>query len=201
MEKNPRRPSCFLPKTFIQISYYNSYIMKRIRCPKCDEAILFDETQYEAGRILVFECPECHKQFKIRIPQPKAAAPAQEEENEEQQPLGTLVVLENAFHFKQEIPLYPGENIVGRLVKGSSNNAAIKTVDPSMDTTHCIVTAGRKKNGEPKFVLRDADSNTGTFYQNEILSAKDRVNLADGDIITIGATTMILRVAGNEEEE
>ena len=46
--------------------------MKRIRCPKCDEAILFDETKYEPGRILVFECPECHKQFKIRIPQPKS---------------------------------------------------------------------------------------------------------------------------------
>ncbi len=175
--------------------------MKRIRCPKCDEAILFDETQYEAGRILVFECPECHKQFKIRIPQPKATASAQQEESEESLPLGKLIVLENAFHFKQEIPLYAGENIVGRLVKGSSNNAAIKTVDPSVDTTHCIVTAGRKKNGEPKFVLRDADSNTGTFYQSEILSAKDRVNLADGDIITIGATTMILRTEADEAED
>lgn len=175
--------------------------MKRIRCPKCDEAILFDETQYEAGRILVFECPECHKQFKIRIPQPKAPTSAPEEESEEQLPLGKLIVLENAFHFKQEIPLYAGENIVGRLVKGTSNNAAIKTVDPSVDTTHCIITAGRKKNGELKFVLRDADSNTGTFYQSEILSAKDRVNLSDGDIITIGATTMILRIEGNEPEE
>lgn len=175
--------------------------MKRIRCPKCDEAILFDETQYEAGRILVFECPECHKQFKIRIPQPKAPASAPQEENEEQLPLGKLVVLENAFHFKQEIPLYAGENIVGRLIKGTSNNAAIKTVDPSVDTTHCIITAGRKKNGEPKFVLRDADSNTGTFYQSEILSAKDRVNLADGDIITIGATTMILRIDSEDSEE
>ena len=48
--------------------------MKKIRCPKCDESILFDETQYEPGRILVFECPECHKQFKLRMPQPKPAA-------------------------------------------------------------------------------------------------------------------------------
>ena len=54
--------------------------MKRIRCPKCDEAILFDETQYEPGRSLVFECPECHKQFKLRIPMPK---PVEEEVEEE----------------------------------------------------------------------------------------------------------------------
>ena len=60
--------------------------MKRIRCPKCDESILFDETKYEPGRILVFECPECHKQFKIRIPQPKVAQSDAEEEEEEKAP-------------------------------------------------------------------------------------------------------------------
>lgn len=172
--------------------------MKRIRCPKCDEAILFDETQYEPGRILVFECPECHKQFKIRIPQPKVEA--EETEDEEEAPiLGKLVVLENAFHFKQEIPLYEGENIVGRLVKGSKANAAIKTVDPSMDTTHCIITATLKRDGTAKFVLRDAPSNTGTFLKNEILGDRDRVIITDGDIITLGATTAILRTSDLDE--
>ena len=141
--------------------------MKRIRCPKCDESILFDETQYEPGRVLVFECPECHKQFKIRIPQPKPAATTEDEDDTEQTPvLGKLVVLENAFHFKQEIPLYPGENVVGRLVKGSNANAP---------------------------------SNTGTFLQNEILGDRDRVIINDGDIITIGATTMILRTNDDED--
>ena len=148
--------------------------MKRIRCPKCDEAILFDETKYEPGRILVFECPECHKQFKIRIPQPKVAQPdAEEEEEVEETIYGKLVVLDNA---------------------------AIKTVDPSMDTTHCIITVTPKPDGTARFVLRDAPSNTGTFLQNEILGNRDRVNISDGDIITLGATTMILRV-GNEDNE
>ena len=174
--------------------------MKRIRCPKCDEAILFDETKYELGRILVFECPECHKQFKIRIPQPKVVQPEDETNEPEETIYGKLVVLENAFHFKQEIPLYAGENIVGRLIKGSHANAALKTVDPSMDTTHCIITVTPRADGTARFVLRDAPSNTGTFLQNEILSDRDRVNITEGDIITIGATTMILRV-GNEEEE
>lgn len=174
--------------------------MKRIRCPKCDEAILFDETKYESGRILVFECPECHKQFKIRIPQPKVAQPEDEADEPEETIYGKLVVFENAFHFKQEIPLYAGENIVGRLIKGSHANAAIKTVDPSMDTTHCIITVTPRADGTARFVLRDAPSNTGTFLQNEILGDRDRVNITEGDIITIGATTMILRV-GNEEEE
>ncbi len=171
--------------------------MKRIRCPKCDEAILFDETQYEPGRILVFECPGCSKKFRLRIPQPVSEQPA-----EEAGPVvyGHLVVLENAFHFKQEIPLYEGENVVGRLVKGTKANAAIKTVDPSVDTTHCIVTVKPLPGGKAKFTLRDAPSNTGTFLHNELLGVKERVIISDGDIITIGATTMILR-EGNDEGE
>lgn len=170
--------------------------MKRIRCPKCDEAILFDETKYEPGRVLVFECPECHKQFKIRIPQPKST---EEEKSEEEIPVyGHLLVIENAFHFKQEIPLIEGENVIGRMVKGTSANAAFKTVDPSVDTTHCIVTVKPRPDGTARFILRDAPSGTGTFLHNEILGDKDRVFIYDGDIITIGATTMILR-EGREE--
>ena len=69
-----------------------------------------------------------------------------------------------------------------------------------MDTTHCIITVTPRADGTARFVLRDAPSNTGTFLQNEILGDRDRVNITEGDIITIGATTMILRV-GNEEEE
>ena len=175
--------------------------MKRIRCPKCDESILFDETKYEPGRVLVFECPECHKQFKIRIPQPKPKGDAAEEADADETVYGKLVVLENAFHFKQEIELHAGENIIGRLVKGSRANAPIKTVDPSMDTTHCIIIVSPKGDGTARFVLRDAPSNTGTFLQNEILGDHDRVNITDGDIITIGATTMILRTKDNDEEE
>lgn len=174
--------------------------MKRIRCPKCDEAIQFDETNYEPGRILVFVCPACNKQFKIRMPKPKPADELTEEEYEE--PVrGKLVVIENAFHFKQEIPLYAGENVVGRYVKGTKANAAIKTVDPSIDTTHCIITVRVKADGQVQFILRDAPSNTGTFLQNEILADKDRVIINDGDIITIGATTLILRTQLDDEEE
>lgn len=171
--------------------------MKRIRCPKCDEAILFDETQYEPGRILVFECPGCSKKFRLRIPQPVSEQPA-----EEAGPVvyGHLVVLENAFHFKQEIPLYEGENVVGRLVKGTKANAAIKTVDPSVDTTHCMITVKPLPGGKAKFTLRDAPSNTGTFLHNELLGVKERVIISDGDIITIGATTMILREANDAGE-
>lgn len=169
--------------------------MKRIRCPKCDESIVFDESQYEAGRVLIFECPECHKQFKARLPQPKPKpAEGRADGHTPRRAYAKLVVLENAFHLKQEIPLYEGENVVGRLVRGTQANAAIKTVDPSMDTTHCIITVTPRADGSARFTLRDAPSNTGTFLQNEILDDKARVDIGDGAVITLGATTLILRV-------
>jgi len=164
--------------------------MKRIRCPKCDNAITFDETAYEPGRILVFECTDCHKQFKIKIPEKKEVI-----EDEETPSLPAyVVVIENAFHFKQEIPLYEGENVFGRYVKGSKANAAIKTVDPSVDTTHCVITAKKNKDEEWSYLLKDARSNTGTFYMDNILGTKEQISLKDGDIITIGATTMIFHL-------
>mgnify|MGYP004448820407 FL=1 len=181
--------------------------MKRIRCPKCDEPILFDDSLYTPGRTLVFECPECRKQFKIRVgvkaaPLPDAGG-LDEEENEEEEKVarGYLVIIENAFHLRQEIPLYDGDNRVGRHVKGTNANAAFKTVDPSVDNTHCIITVSTNKAGQSKFVLRDGPSNTGTFLMNELVGLKERVNIDEGAIITLGASTMILRVGEPEEEE
>ena len=67
-----------------------------------------------------------------------------------------------------------------------------------MDTKHCIINVKRNKNGRLVYTLRDAPSNTGTFYMNDILTDYDRVRLEDGSIITIGATTLILRTAHEE---
>ena len=115
--------------------------------------------------------------------------------DQDQQPvMGTLTVVENTFHDKQTIPLYMGDNVIGRYVKGSKANAAFRTLDPSIDTTHCIVNVQEDKNGKLRFILRDAPSNTGTFYQNEILKDVDRVEMHDHTIITIGATTLIVNI-------
>ena len=50
--------------------------MKRVRCPKCDNYIQFDETKYEEGQSLVFVCDNCKKQFSIRIGKTKLNATA-----------------------------------------------------------------------------------------------------------------------------
>lgn len=172
--------------------------MKKVRCPKCNSYTLFDETRYQPGQRLVFVCSECSKQFAIKAP--LQLPPKGERNDAVPLPLGggkegAIIVVENAFHFRQEIPLEMGDNVFGRYVHGTNINKPIETVDPSVDTRHCIIRVQRGKDGQLQYILRDAPSGTGTFYMNEILRDQDRIRLQDGSIITIGATTLILKLS------
>ncbi len=172
--------------------------MKRIRCPKCENYLTFDETKYTEGQSLVFICDQCKKQFSIRLGKTKMQVPQKEEkpdENEFRQAYGSITVIENVFGFKQVIPLQEGDNVIGRRCIGTSINTPIESSDMSMDRRHCIINVSRNKQGQLAYTLRDAPSLTGTFLNNEILGDKDRIRIEDGAIVTIGATTFILRTA------
>lgn len=176
--------------------------MKRILCPKCDNYITFDETQYTEGQSLVFVCEHCKKQFSIRIGKTKLKATRKEEVLDEQAnraDCGSVVVVENVFGYKQVLPLHEGDNVIGRRNKGTEVDVSIETADPSMDRRHCVINVRRNKAGALVYTLRDNQSITGTFLMNEILGDKDRVRIDDGSIITLGATTLILRTADNVE--
>ena len=176
--------------------------MKRVKCPKCDSYIMFDETKYKDGQSLVFECAQCGKQFGIRMGVSKLRNIQREEnpdENSADAVCGSLVVIENVFHYKQVIPLQMGDNVIGRYMKGSGINCPIETVDPSIDMHHCVITVSRDKRGRLKYVLRDGPSYTGTFVDNEILGDRERRVITDGTLFTIGATSIILRTPDGEE--
>ena len=162
--------------------------MKRIRCPKCENYLLFDETKYSEGQSLVFVCEHCGKQFSIRLGKTKMRAPQKEERPDEEE-------FKDAFGFKQVLPLQEGDNVIGRRCVGTNINTPIETSDMSMDRRHCIINVKRNKQGKLVYTLQDAPSLTGTFLNNEILGDKDRIRIEDGAIVTIGATTFILRGA------
>lgn len=171
--------------------------MKRVRCPKCDNYISFDETKYTAGQKLIFQCNDCGKEFAIRIGVSKLRKLQKDEnpdEEAEKGDYGSIVVIENVFHYKQIIPLKLGDNFIGRYHKGNDIvNCPIETVDPSVDYTHCCINVSYDKRGNLKYVLRDGPSNTGTFVDNEILGNKERRVIEDGSLFTIGATSIILK--------
>lgn len=173
--------------------------MKRVRCPKCDTYITFDDTKYEPGQSLVFQCNECGKQFGIRMGVSKLKD-TQKEENQKMQSsnfvseFGCIVVIENIFHFKQEIPLKMGDNVIGRYQKGNPINTPFETVDPSVDLNHCTLNVSRNKRGELIYTLSDNNSNTGTFVDNVELQPRERRRIEDGTLFTLGATSIILKL-------
>lgn len=65
--------------------------MKRIRCPKCENYLTFDETKYTEGQSLVFVCDQCKKQFSIRLGKSKMKAPQKEERPRVQGKFGTAL--------------------------------------------------------------------------------------------------------------
>ena len=178
--------------------------MKRVRCPKCDNFITFDETKYESGQSLVFKCPECGKEFGIKIGVTKLRNRQKEENPDEmanEKGCGSIVVIENVFHYKQVIPLQMGDNVIGRYMKGSGINCPIETNDPSIDMNHCVINSSRVKQGNLKYLPRDGPSYTGTFVDNEILGDKERRVIGNGTLFTIGATSVILRTTDEDEAE
>lgn len=176
--------------------------MKRVRCPKCDTFIIFDETKYEPGQSLVFQCNECGKQFGIRIGVSKLRDTQKEENSKaqissEEAAYGCIVVIENVFHFKQEIPLRMGDNVIGKYQKGNPINTPFETVDPSVDLNHCTLNVSRNKRGELIYTLSDNNSNTGTFVDNVELQPRERRRIEDGTLFTLGATSIILKLTPN----
>ena len=182
--------------------------MKRVRCPKCDNYITFDETRYEAGQSLVFKCDQCGKEFGIRMGVSKLRNTQKQETAElnsdsaqpsaESAPCGSIVVIENVFHFKQVIPLQMGDNVIGRYQKGNPINTSFETVDPSVDLNHCTLTVSRSKTGQLRYSLSDNNSNTGTFVGDVELKPRERRIIEDGTLFTLGATSIILHASDTD---
>lgn len=175
--------------------------MKRVRCPKCDNFIIFDETKYKEGQSLIFQCPDCGKQFGIKFNESmltnKNYANCSSEDKDNSNYVGFLEVIENIFAFRQELPLVMGDNIIGRYQKGQKIQCPIESSDPSVDMHHCVLTVQRGKDKNLKYILRDGPSFTGTFVGGELLGVKEKRVIENDTLFTLGATSIILHTKEN----
>ena len=152
---------------------------------------------------MVFQCDECGKQFGIRIGTSRLKATQKDDRPDEQaneMGYGSIVVIENVFHYKQVIPLRMGDNVIGRYQKGNPVNTPFETLDPSVDLNHCTINVSRDKKGQLRYTLADNNSNTGTFVDNVEIAQKERRLIENGTLFTIGATSIILRTADGDDE-
>lgn len=176
--------------------------MKRVRCPKCENYVYFNEQNYEAGQSLVFVCDECGKQFRIRLGKTLLNSTRKDEDLDPanlEAPFGYISVIENLFTFKQLIPLSEGDNLIGRRSPGSRVTIPIETGDMSMDRRHTVIHVERDKNDELVYTIWDNDSMTGTFLGAEEILPGDKRKIQSGQVITTGATTFIFYIKGCEE--
>jgi len=163
----------------------------------------FDETRFPEGKVLAFVCPQCGNQFKIRLGRKvvRTKDGEMEEVKEADFSKGYISVIENTFGYKQELPLVEGDNVIGRRNKDTDGvDVAIITTDPSMGRKHCVINVKDDGTGHFRYSLRDFPSLTGTFLFNELVGKNERVNIEEGAIVTIGATTFILHTPEGEEE-
>ena len=176
-------------------------------CKKCGEEVCIVPDYNPLDDMLTEHIKEEvneRKEFGIRIGTSKLRNTQKEEvvdENSNENGAGSIIVIENVFHYKQVLPLKMGDNTIGRYMKGSATTLPIETNDPSIDINHCTINVSRDKKGKLKYVLRDGPSYTGTFVDNEILGDRERRVIEDGTLFTIGATSIILRSGENNDNE
>ena len=173
--------------------------MIRIKCPKCDNYIFFDETKHTLGQDLFFKCNCCKSEFGIIIGQSKLNEIYEEKTIDNHQFnsfYGAVVMIENKFTNKQIIQLQLGEYYYGCYLKGNDTNSPIIISDSSIYTLHCIINVNFKKNGKLLYTIlytiRDATNYTGTICMNTVIENNERRIIDNRTIINHGATTMVL---------
>lgn len=177
--------------------------MFRVHCPFCDRIhdldLFFKDKEFES-----IVCKECFKTFYVykdrsAIPnEVKASSVVLEGQVDESLPYFSVV--ENNFAEAQKFAL-PSEGtcIVGRRNKDSAADIQIYTSDPSLDRQHFILGVSGKGNNKYHYV-QDYDSNTGTFVNNQLLRKSERKRLVNGDVLSVGATSVIVTIPGEEED-
>lgn len=114
---------------------------------------------------------------------------------DEGQPLAYLQVVENVFGYSAQFPLYEGLNRIGRYNdRHTEIEVAIRTADPSLDRNQSLLTIEKDAEGKIVAILMDDDSMTGTFVNARELDPGEKRQLSDGDVITLGATSLIFSI-------
>lgn len=171
---------------------------KYIVCPYCKKRVelgLIRAAMDKKGHVEM-PCPGCKRRLAFSLPsaQGKALEETKTEKGAElssQEVLAELRVVENIFGYAAVYPLFEGLNRVGRYNdKHTDLEVAIRSSDPSMDRNHTLITVTLTPEGTEAIIMDD-DSMTGTFVNIRELDPGERYTLVSGDVITLGATSII----------
>ncbi|MDO5017313.1 MAG: FHA domain-containing protein [Porphyromonas sp.] len=175
----------------------------QIHCPYCDTQLTV-QVKFNNGTSQRIICDRCKQPIMLY----RTAAEALQhrdrgtkatslEETEFDNTAVYLEIIETEFTKPQKIELPEGKSLFGRYNPKSSAQLQILTADPSIDRQHSYFI--RSKNGRVE--VMDNDSMTGTFVNGREIDQGERRRLHDGDVLTFGATTAIVHLPDDEDED
>ena len=186
---------------------------KRIICPKCNAVLDVKNSQNEALKQIT--CPSCKAILQVKFqPQqePMEAktfypAPGQPTANsgttqlavagygatqiaaDSQKPEASAMLTFGG----KSYPLKEGQNIVGRKATSSHATVQIETSDRYMSRQHCIINVTSLPDGCKKAVLSNYQNKNQTTVNGQPINMGDEIRLTDGNIITMGHTTVTFK--------
>lgn len=93
----------------------------------------------------------------------------------------------------QSIPLFVGRNVVGRKADSSPASAQIPVDDLYMSRQHCVIDVKMERDGSLSALLSNYKNKNRTAVQGRLVSGNGSVDLANGNQITLGHTSVIFK--------
>ena len=188
-----------------------------VKCSKCGKTMqLSVETLLPySGKLVKITCrnPECKTQQKLQVPVFKKnntetvieSAPTIIEKNIENvnqtgaNKKAILLVLQNSKTEAQSFSIDNGIYTIGRLVNKPGvyvPDIAIRTQDTYISKKHCQITVVTNNKGTKEYILKDAGSTNGTFFNSTVkaLDKNDEVFLNHADTILLGDTHLVFEL-------
>lgn len=176
-----------------------------VTCPYCGKKTEVEVPPREAEKPLRSACSACHHPIAVYSSQAKALrhpdrsirAIAVEQMEYREGVDYFLEFVENQFAHPQKLRIPLGASYLGRYNAHSTAELQLFTNDPSMDRLHAQLNL--KENGT--LFLADNQSTTGTFVGTSLLAPREQRRLRDGDVLTFGATSAIVHMPEEEEDD
>ncbi len=174
-----------------------------VTCPYCGAILSLPKSKDRDGSLRIV-CDECKRPIAVYRTAAEALQHRERgvrsvsiEATQFNHDTTYLEVIETEFTKPQNIQVPEGKSLFGRFNPKSTAQLQVLTADPSIDRQHAYFILGKKG----KLEVMDNDSMTGTFVNGGEIGKGERRRLSNGDVITFGATTAIVHLAGTDDDE
>lgn len=193
----------FLGEIILVILSLKRKRMEKTKCPYCRANIEVIAPSVKDHGAELNLCPNCHKPIAVyscratsmqhsdRSVKAVVVTPSIDQEADP-----WLEIVENQFTIPQDYSIPMGTSILGRQNKDSAADIQVFSADPSMSRNHIKIV--RRKE---VISVMDNESNTGTFVNGRLLARGEQVHLRDGDVLSLGALSVIVHLPSLVEEE